>query len=83
MIEAGGRFVHVDAHVPNEEKTSWRCLLFIHQSSILGYSDIPINDSCILMTHDFLLKFLSQVIYTTAGGALANLLHKMTDDEDL
>ena len=22
-----------------------------------------------------------QVIYTTAGGALANLLHKMTDDE--
>ena len=24
----------------------------------------------------------SEVIYTTAGGALANLLHKMTDDED-
>lgn len=31
----------------------------------------------------FNLLFLSQVIYTTAGGALANLLHKMTDDEDL
>ena len=25
----------------------------------------------------------TEVIYTTAGGALANLLHKMTDDEDL
>ena len=24
---------------------------------------------------------IGQVIYTTAGGALANLLHKMTDDE--